>query len=383
MIWPFIFISYATLFVFGLTDNIRGPLFPEILKYFSLSDSLGATMWALSNISGLAASYVSRFFLKRYDRLSVLQGAALSLAISLWGLALSPNFPFFLIFSFLFGFSLGILGMIPNILVPMGSTPERKQRMLSGLHTMYGLSSLLAPLLAASVAGVAGNWRWTFAAASLAPLLLFAYSLHSSHKSLHTKMSDNPDHHFANKERNFRPQLFLAFMLGLAVSLEIMLSSRLALFMQREWSATMEVSSLYVTYFFSSMMVGRLLFAIIHLKRSPQFLLSASLFFTFVFSLVGLFHHPLFLAFTGFTIAPFFPLTITWISSEFPEDLDSAISYLMTVDAIMLIAMHMLVGQLTDLFNIKTALFLGPLLAILALAMVLSYEVLFKKNPRA
>lgn len=337
-------------------------------------------MWALSNISGLAASYSSRVLLKKYDRLSVLQGAIVSLAISLWGLALAPSFSIFLVFSFVFGFSLGIMGMIPNILVPMGSTPEKKQRMLSGLHTMYGLSSLLAPLLAAGVASIAGNWRWTFAAASITPLILLGYSFHSSHKSLHTKLSIEPEAHIENKKRNFKAQIFLALMLSLAVSLEIMISSRLALFMQRAWSSSMEISSLYVTYFFMSMMVGRLLFAIIHFKRSPQFLLSVSLIATLVFSLFGLFTHPLWLAFTGFTIAPFFPLTITWISSEFPEDLDSAVSYLMTVDAIMLIGMHLLIGKLTDLYSIKQALYLGPILAVLALVMVLSFDRLFKKN---
>ena len=51
IIWPLILISFASLFVFGISDNIRGPLFPEILKEFNISDSMGSLMFALSSLS--------------------------------------------------------------------------------------------------------------------------------------------------------------------------------------------------------------------------------------------------------------------------------------------------------------------------------------------
>lgn len=339
-------------------------------------------MWALSNISGLVASYACRYLLRRFDRLAVLQSGTLGLTLSLWGLAFSTHFSVFLIFSFFFGLSLGVVGLIPNILVPMGSSPHRKQQMLSGLHTMYGLASLLAPLLAAAVEYFSGSWRWTFATSSLAPLGLLAYSFHSSHQSLHTKASYTAETHKANKKKNLKPQLFLALMLSFAVAAEIMISSRLALYMQRTFNYDMESSSLYVSYFFVCMMLGRFLFTVVHFKKSPQFLLSISLITTMILGLLGLFVHPLFLAGTGFTIAPFYPLSITWISTEFPEDLDSAVSYLMTTDSIMLIAMHVAIGKLTDLYNIHHALTVGLGFVALSFVMVVSFHSIFRREPR-
>lgn len=343
---------------------------------------MGSLMWALSNISGLVASTACRYLLRRFDRLKVLQAGTSCLIFSLWGLSLSQHFPVFLLFSFLFGFSLGIIGLIPNILVPMGSTPERKQRMLSGLHTMYGLASLMAPLLAAVVGHFSGNWRWTFAAASLAPLLLLIYSLHSSHKSLHTKATYEAESHKANKKKNLKPQLWIGFMLSFAVAAEIMFSSRLALYLQRTLNYDMEASSLYVSYFFVSMMLGRFLFTVWHFKKSPPFLLAVSLASTLVMAFLGFFVHPLFLAGTGLTIAPFYPTTITWISSEFPEDLDSAVSYIMTVDSIMLIVMHLGIGKLTDLLDIKQALLIGTNFLVISFVMVTSYRFLFRHKDR-
>lgn len=378
MIWPFIILSYASLFVFGLSDNIRGPLFPEIMKQFTISDSMGSLMFALSNISGLIASYVCRYLLRRYDRLSVLRGGAFSLIVALFGLATAPVFSVFLLFSFLFGLSLGIIGIIPNILVSLGSSSHRKQQMLSGLHTMYGVASLLAPLLAAGVEVVTGNWRWTFIAAALGPLSLIVYSFHGSHKNLYVRTPFSKEEYKAQKAKNFKPQLFLTFMLSFAVATEIMLSSRLALYMQRVWNYDMETSSLYVTYFFIFMMVGRGLFTLVHFKQSPQFLLTTSIVSSGFCILLGIYVHPLFLAFGGFTIAPFYPLSITWISSEFPQDLDSVVSYMIAIDSLMLMIMHLSIGKVTDVIGIQNALLSGLGFVVLCLVMINSYRALFK-----
>ncbi|MEN0057534.1 MAG: MFS transporter [Bdellovibrio sp.] len=352
------------------------------MRQFSVTDAQGSLMFALSNISGFIASYACRYLLRHYDRLTLLRAGAIGLTLSLWGLSSALWFWLFLFFSFGFGLSLGILGLIPNILVPLGSSSERKQRLLSGLHMMYGLSSLLAPLLAAAVEHLTGSWRWTFAVASLAPISLLLYSFHSSHHSLHTKSQISDEDRRAHRQRNLRPQLYLAVMLSFAVAAEIMVSSRLALYMQREWNFPMEKASLYVTYFFVAMMLGRMLFALIHFKHSARFHLSGSLITTAVLLLLGLYGHPLFLALTGFTIAPFYPLAISWISSEFPQDLDSAVSYMMTTDSLMLIVMHVVIGKLTDFFGIHNALLMGLFFLSASFALIHSYDWIFEKKEK-
>ncbi|KYG67306.1 hypothetical protein AZI86_09930 [Bdellovibrio bacteriovorus] len=380
MVWPFIIISYASLLVYGLSDNIRGPLFPEIMKHFAVSDSMGSLIFALGNISGLISSYACRHLLRRYDRLTVLRGGAIGLIFSLLGLAIAPYFWVFLIFAFTFGLSQGVIGLIPNVLVSLGSSAHRKQQMLSGLHTMYGVASLMAPLLAAGVELVAGNWRWTFAVAMLAPISLLAYSFHGSHKNLHTRSTFTPEEHKAHKAKNFKPQIFLALMLSFAVATELMLSSRLALYMQRVWNYDMETSSLYVSYFFIFMMLGRGLFTLVHFRQSARFLLTTSIVSTGAAILLGVYIHPLFLAFGGFTIAPFYPLSISWISSEFPQDLDTVVSYMMATDSLMLIVMHLAIGKVTDLIGIQNAILSGLGFVVLSFVMINSYRFIFHRE---
>ena len=134
----------------------------------------------------------------------------------------------------------------------------------------------------------------------------------------------------------------------------------------------------FATYFFVSMMLGRLLFAVLHFKRSAPFLLSMSLILTALAILGGVYGHPILLALSGFTIAPFYPLAISWISSEFPEDLDTAVTYMMGTDSFMLIVMHLSVGKLTDLFSIHYAVLLALVFVMLSLVMVNSYRLVFR-----
>lgn len=79
-------------------------------------------------------------------------------------------------------------------------------------------------------------------------------------------------------------------------------------------------------------------------------------------------------------IAPFYPLCITWISSEFPEDLDTAVSYMMATDSLMLIVMHLSVGKLTDMLNIKDAILWGLGFVVLSFIMVNSFHFIFRRQ---
>jgi FHS family glucose/mannose:H+ symporter-like MFS transporter len=380
MIWPLIIISYLSLFVFGITDNVRGPLFPEILKDFHVSDSLGSLMFSLSSLSGFLVSFLVIYLVRFYDRRKILQFSSLGFFLVLIGLGLTHHFNFFLILNILFGIFSGIIGLIPNVLVPLGSTNEKKQQLMSGLHAMYCISSLIAPLIVAFVNFKTNNWRNSFLFVSLAPFCLFFYSFHKSHLPHHQKSALTKEDRRANSKKNLRPQLFLAFMLSFCVICEVMLSSRLALFMERIHNASIESASFYVSYFFMALLAGRLLFAFIKLpiKLKNQLNLCGGLTILNIF--LGLKFHPLFLVLAGFTVAPFYPLTMSLVSNEFPHDLDNAIAFILAVDSMMLSLMHVYIGKMTDHFNIQLAMFSGLFFLMISLFLNNSYEFFFKNR---
>ncbi len=374
-IWPLILISYAALFVFGITDNIRGPLFPEILKSFNVSDSMGSLMFALGSLSGFFASRFARELLYKFNRKVILQYACLGLTFSIIGLSQANHFYLFLFFSVSFGVSSGIIGLIPNILVPIGASPEKKQQLLSGLHSMYGIASLLAPLFVAAINSFSGEWRTTYLLSAVFPFILFLYCFHGSHDPHHEKPIPKSEAKKNPSQKNFLPQLGMALILSFTVAAEVLISSRLALYTRRELNYSLDESSYYVTFFFIALLLGRLLFTLVKFRTSLFWQIFTCQFLTVICIALGLNFHVEFLALSGFFVAPVYPLMIALISAEFPKDLDSAISTMMATDSTMLAVMHLTVGKLTDLFGIHLAFNSALIFLSLSMTALSIYQV--------
>jgi fucose permease len=382
MNWPLIIISYLSLFVFGITDNLRGPIFPEIIKAFNVSNANASLIFASSSLSGFLISFISIYLLKKYSRRTILDIAAFVLFLTLIGFSIVTNFKIFVILSILFGMSSGVLGLIPNILVPIGSTEKYRQQFISGLHSMYGISSLLAPLLVAFLYSFGADWRKCFLYGSLFPLILIFYSFTKDKKifDLNKKKSEKTQKEFFSK-KHFRAQLFLAFVLCFSVICEVMLSSRFALFMQNEIHLGVKESSLYVSYFFTAMLLGRLLFTFKKFNYQIKTQYSVCVILTILFLYLGLNIHPLFIVFAGFFVSPNYPLMATFIAHEFPEEIDQSMSIVVAIDSIMLSLMHLLIGKLTDLSGIKDAMFSGIFFLLISIVLFNLYPYFFKRGP--
>jgi len=381
VIWGYIILGYLSLFALGLGDNSRGPLFPELLKNFSVTDAQGAWYYAVSSFLGFIGSYLVPHLLKKMNRIHVLQLSLILMVTGLVGMGFATGFAALLFWAGIFGFSLGVVGVIQNVLVTVGSTPRRRQRMLSGLHAVYGMSSLLAPLIVAGVMSLTESWRTVFWTVAVVPaLLLFASFVQKEPKiSADEKHEKSVNHTKITRKENFA-QIYLGMGLGLYVMAEIMVSSRLALYVRREFSLSLPQSSYYVTGFFVCLLAGRLLFALVHFKWSLRLMLSLSLLLSFMAIVCGLKFHPLFFALSGFTMGPFYPLAVAYIYQHFKMRIDAAIAACMAIQSFLTVLMHTSVGYLTDLYGIDKALWLGPIVLVLALLILNSFESLFRKN---
>ena len=170
--WAVVF-SFLSLFVLGLADNIRGPLFPEILNGFGLSSSRGALSFATTSTAAFVASFVSGFYLKRWTISSLHKLSMLIMSIGLIVMGVVHSFEMFLIGSFILGLSIGFMGVSQNLLVSENVSGEAQSKALSGLHAMYGFASFFAPLLASTTTLNYQTWRAAFLIVSLICLVFF------------------------------------------------------------------------------------------------------------------------------------------------------------------------------------------------------------------
>lgn len=382
MIWGYIVIAYLSLFALGISDNIRGPLFPEILRSFSVSDTQGAVFYAMSSFFGFLGSFLVRFLLKKWSRIRNMQLALLLMSLGLVGMGSVESFSWLLVFSAVLGMSMGITGVVQNILVNVGSLPQKRQQMLSGLHANYGIASFLAPLVVAGVSAWLGSWRYVFCIVALVPFALFIGTFfwkdNKVSPGLQIKEKLEPPH--SQNRRDHLGQIFLATALGFYVLSEILVSSRLPLFVRREFGVSLEESSYYLTGFFVFLLAGRLLFALYHFRWPLRRMLSGLLFLSAASIAAGLYGHPFFLALSGLFMAPFYPLAMVYVSNRYEKNMDSAVSYCMALQSFFTVAMHGVVGYLTDLYGIHAAMWVGPFGLGASFILLNSFERLFRKE---
>jgi MFS family permease len=379
VVWPFIFLTYLSIFCLGFLDNIRGPLFSEILKNFSLTDGQGAWFFTTASIFSLVGSISSFFIVQKTDRI---QGLRLSLFMFLFGgiiISISPNVYTLLFGAAVLGVGFGLSGALQNILVTIGSTSHRRQQFVTGLHAMYGLASLLAPLLVAVMMKYFNQWRYVFAVSASFPVLVIIYTFFITPDLFHRANKQHDEIKIKSKIWTL-DKIYLASIIGIYTMVELLVATRLSLYLHRKYFFTLEKSSLYLSYFYFFFLFSRLIFSAKKFDFQIKNQISMLLLFSAITLVIGFFLEPWFLILSGLFMAPCFPLFMTYLSEKYRHDLDSTMLVVFSLQSFFVVSMHILVGYLSDIFGLNRAIWIGPFLLILALGLLLQYEYKKKKN---
>lgn len=357
--WALVF-AFASLFTLGLADNIRGPLFPEILNQFHLSNVEGSWIFAATSAMAFFASSVSAVYLKRYTISSLLFSGVLTLAVGLAVMGFASSFAWLLVGSLFLGVGFGFIGVAQNLLVAENVEPKLRSRALSGLHAMYGLASFFAPLLAASTAEVFHTWTGAFyvVTAICGMFLLFQYVIRP-HPGFHIQKHKELESAEGKTRVSKKALLMVCCFFAFYVVAEILISTRLALYMRTYFAMDLNQSAAYVTLFFLFLLLGRIAFAFLHLPFSLKTQLNGFLVLSLIFLILGLKLHPFFLALTGLSMAPYYPLCVAYIS-EISNDLSRVfLSFAMSFQSLAVVSMHLGVGYMTDQFGLAFAFGVG------------------------
>lgn len=390
MTWSLIFLSYSTLFALGLGDNIRGSSFSEILHTFQISNSIGSWLFAIASFMGIWGSFSSHLYLRRMKRVTALQISMLLFACGLLLMGSAPKFWLLLVGAALFGYSVGLMAVMQNILVSLGSSKERQPQIISGLHAMYGFASLLAPLLVAT-AGAYFGWRSSFYIAAFIPFSLLIYTFFQDRSDArdvdtvdHSRPVDlNANDSIAESDDSFHQRsifgvpkscIYIGISLAAYVVVEIMVSSRLAHFLREVYHFNLQTSALYVTYFFCFLLAGRIVFALVKVPLSVATQLFLALWFSLIFLILGIYLSPLFFCLTGLSMSPCYPLSMLYISRHFPRQLDKAVGFTVTLQQTLLVIMQFVIGSVSDRYGVNYSFYVGLFFLFLAIGFLFLFE---------
>ena len=367
MNWPLLLMAYSALFVFGLTDNARGPIYPLLLEKFSLSPSVGAWFFALSSLVGLLSNITAPKWIRYKDTTFWLRIGLIFLILSPITLALSGKYDIvslMWISSITQGFGMGIAGMCMNLIVSRSSTPENRRKAFGGLHALYGISSLLAPQFFSLWLNLGSHWTSFFFLMGLPALIVILAFRKIEGKPIEQRSDpkNKPSH---------KMSLLWALMMGFYVSSEIVLSSRLPFFLQQSKGMDIKTSGFYLSGFFFCLMLGRLTLGLFHLPIKGRVLMGLSLIGTTVCLILG--HSGFFWAFSlsGLSMSVFFPSAMDLLGEEYPDHLEYITSVVMSGIGFFLFAMHLGFGQLAAALGVELAMGLALVLTLFSFIFLL------------
>ncbi len=369
--WPSIVLAYLTLLCLALVDNTRGSVFPNLIQDLDISSSRASMLFAIASFAALLTNvsarwwmpYISGYSSALYSLFFLLTGALVFSRVPLWGLWSLDLCSVFI------GLGMGISNIGINLLIAQATPVHLRRRFFSGLHSIYGIGSFLAPLFLNFYLLLFANWNYFFLLLSIAPLMVFIFFL--------LKKKTYAINRVGKVEKMQPPchlglRFLVAFLFGFYVSSEIIVSSRLVAFLSDFDFISVTQSRYALSVFFLGLLAGRLGFTFFPIKGKSETLLVISILLSTVIYLSSLWLHPLVLSLVGLSLSYFFPVAMEWLSQLFREGLDYMIATAMTGVSVMLVIMHLGFGLLTDYFGVQLAMAVFPVLQLLCLIFIFS-----------
>jgi MFS family permease len=278
-------------------------------------------------------------------------------------MSFSPDFLSLIGFTGMMGSAMGFMGVAQNTIVSLA--PENiRVKAMSGLHSMYGIASFLAPLAVGYGLKNGMDWKHFFLLTGVVPFLLLLSSPYWVKKNAVLPPEEILQ---AKNTSRFSFKIFLVCcLLSFYVVAEILVGSRLSLYSIREFGISSSEASRFVTVFFLGLLSGRLFGAFFRWPGTQPQQLVSSLVFSFSFMSLGLYLNPWFFALTGLSMSLFYPVCSSYIAQLYKGQEGVIFSYTIGVQSLLIVLMHVLVGWVSDHFGLKAALHLAFLFLLIS-----------------
>ena len=354
-IWLLTIGTFFAFFVFGFTDNLKGPVLPTLLHDLHLNYSLGGTILLGAYLGFMAATLTTGFLADVVGQKAVLVLAGICLAAGVAGFSIFES-PLMLTAAMaILGFGLGSLELGCNaLIVKLHSTD--KGRYLNLMAVLHGLGSMIAPLYAGWLLMSNISWRIVYRWDLILIGLLIIYFAIIRFPTIDPQKSESLDFRHIGKTA-FSPKMrWLYAAITLYVSIELGIASWVVEFLQSERGYSITQSTQALSIFFGLMMFGRLVGSFFverlgYLKSILGAALCAS-----ACVLLGLFGSEklsFLLPASGFFLSIIFPTITAAASDEHKENINTILGLLFTFAGFGGILGPWLVGIASDLGGLK------------------------------
>lgn len=322
--------AFFGFFIFGFSDNLKGPMLPVLMEGFGLSYAQGSNILLMLYLGFMLSILGSGFLAGKYGNRTILLLAGLIISAAVTGMSMVQVQLFLYPLYFLIGISLGGIEIGANGAIT-DIYHEKSGRFLNLLAVFHGAGSMMAPWLMGIILGKGLPWQAVYKG-SVIPILMFPLLfiflkiITKGEKLIHQKSDTN------NKDIFRNMNLFLlAIIIFLYVSSEISFSSWLVDYLYKVRSFSIKSASIMLTAFWGLVMLGRLIasFIVDKIGYIKSLIISVSL--AIISFSAGILPGKMFVYFlplTGLFLALIFPTVTALATVLFPDKKSRVFSYL-------------------------------------------------------
>lgn len=371
MRWGYVLCGLSVLFIGSFFDNSRGPLIPIFSHSLSLAYGTTSLFLVFGTFTAMIGTLTLIPLLRQFGSRRVTIGVTwVALAGTLYSYCVT-GFVSLIVLAILVGFTVAAFGALCNVLMIEGTDLCYRGRFFCGLHTMYGIGSLVAPLLVGYYSKRGLPWPVVFAT-TIPFLLLLMWALHAvlpvkevAHVESAGKMS-----------RLTRIQWLIVIAFSIYVGGEVMTSMWMVTYLVEGHGMNVSEASSYLSGFFLMMALTRALCFMSLRPEHERWLLGGSLFVSILLLIWARSPGgPLWALSLGGVLGPFFPLFLARVSRNFPVESKPLTIWILAGTQLTMCLMHLFVGRITDVLGIQIAYWLAPGLLTASLGLLALYLV--------
>jgi len=348
-------IIFGGFLIFGLSENVKGPAIPLIQSELLLSESKIGFLLALNSLGYLiactfTAALTNKIGLKWTGIIafSSMTISGLLIFISQQFASLSGSF-------FLLYIGNGMLEIGLGIMAARIFT-KNTGFMMNLAHFFYGLSSMVAPMIASSmihmsIFGMDLGWRGMYFFVLLLALLPIIPSIFGKFPT--EELTDENALSYSSLFRDPVAWLIVS-ILSFGVVSEMAVGSWLVNFLVKAYSWSLDDASGMLSLFFLFFMLARLFLG--PLTDKIGYTLSIMIFAAFsgICSVTGILigeKGAVLFALAGIGIAPIYPTVMALLAKRYPNGTGTAITFTVTLMGIASVIGNLIIGFIIDMVN--------------------------------
>lgn len=369
-----IILVFLCMAIFGFIENIKGTVIPSIRHQFGIDYSSIGIMLLISSFGYLFATLIGGFIADRLGKKTILIFGFIILIAAVVLFYITNSFPMTIILLLMISAGFGCFEVVVNSLGAQIFI-RNSAVMMNLTHFFYGLGSSTSPKYAGFmlVRNVSWNYVYTTTLIILIPVLIYLMFLHFPEKPHDANEIRLP---VSNIVKDKRIWLIIG-ALGFCTVIEAGMANWLVNFLQEVRKLSVDQSSLYMTFFFITFMLGRLLGGHIAEKIGYSRII---LYFTIasiaIFACGMLLDNRFVFLFSciGFFVSIMFPTMMSIIMKEFPTGTSSIMGFVIAFSGGINMIFSWIIGKTNDLFSVNFGFTSIAIYSVFIIAFIIPLE---------